>query len=301
MLAVRWGVLLLGVLGATYAVAEPGTPTNFQGRIRANDAPLGGRLTISAYLLDSLDDSLDAIWRDNVPRTATDSPMAVRAAGRWLLLRFHDSNGKDAFVIPTDLAISGNHRSSYRMELMPVGRTRVGGHLDKGETRWALWWVPQGQRQLLDWGDPGDLSLQYGFSKTAFVPLSDNDTAQLLTLVPWPKLKSAYLDSTRSTDRDAVDAAAFDQPPVPKLRRNPPYPSSAKMYDFHGSLFVAAHVNPSGIVEDAYVLQSDAVHDLNVAALVGVMEWTFTPGLKSGKPVAGDIVIPIKFDLGSVK
>jgi len=227
--------------------------------------------------------------------------MAVSAAGRWLLLRFHDSSGKDAFVIPTDLAISGNHRSSYRMDLMPVGRTRVGGHLDKDENRWALWWVPQGQRQLLDWDDPGDLTLRYGFSKTAFAPLSDKETAQLLTLVPWPKLKSAYLDSTRGTDRDAVDAAAFDQPPVPKLRRDPPYPSSAKMYDFHGSLFVAAHVNPSGIVEDAYILQSDAVHDLNVAALVGVMEWTFKPGMKSGQPVAGDVVIPIKFDLGSVK
>ena len=73
------------------------------------------------------------------------------------------------------------------------------------------------------------------------------------------------------------------------------------MYDFHGALFVAAHVNPSGKVEDAYVLQSEATHDLNIAALIAVMEWVFWPGTKSGKPVAGDIVIPISFDLGSVK
>src|SRR5262249_4610500 len=108
-------------------------------------------------------------------------------------------------------------------------------------------------------------------------------------------------DTTQSSDRNAVNAAAFDLPPVPKVRRDPPYPASAKMYDFHGSLFIAAHVNPSGHVEDAYVLQSDAVHDLNVPALVAVMDWVFTPGMKSGQPVAGDIVIPVKFDLGSVK
>ena len=73
------------------------------------------------------------------------------------------------------------------------------------------------------------------------------------------------------------------------------------MYDFHGSLFVAVQVDVKGHVEDAYVLQSNAVHELNVAALTAVMDWVFSPGLKSGKPVAGDLVIPNQFDLGSVK
>ncbi len=291
-------MLLLFFLKASSALAQPGPPANFQARIRANDAPMAGRLTITAYFLDTLDDSLKAI-RANVPRDSLQSPMGLDDAGRWLLLRFHDSNGKNAFVVPTDLAISGNHRSAYRMDLIPVGRKRVGGNLEKAETRWALCWVPQGPRQMLDWDAPGDLQLQYGFNKTPFVPLSEKERAKVVTLMPWAALKSACLDSTG--DHNAVDAAAFDQPPVPKVRRDPPYPSSAKMYDFHGSLFVAAHVNPAGKVEDAYVLQSDAVHDLNVAALAAVMEWTFKPGMKSGKPVAGDIVIPVKFDLGSVK
>ena len=282
MLAVRWSLALLSLLGTAPAFAGPPTPTNFQGRIRANDTPLGGRFTIAAYFLDSLD--------VGVPRPG---------AGRWLLLRFHDSNGKDAFVVPTDLAISGLHHTAYRMDVLPVGRPRVGGQLNKDENRWALWWMPQGDR--LDWNTPSDVTLQYGFSKTEFVPLSDNDLAQTLKLMPWPGLKSAASDTSQSTDRNAVDVAAFDQPPVPKIRRDPPYPASAKMYDFHGSLFVAAHVNPSGQVEDAYVLQSDAVHDLNVAALAAVMDWVFKPGLKAGKAVAGDVVIPIKFDLGSVK
>jgi len=282
MLAVRWSLALLSLLGATPAFSGPPTSSNFQGRIRANDAPLGGRFTIAAFFLDSLD--------VGVPRPGT---------GRWLLLRFHDSNGKDAFVVPTDLAISGLHRTSYRMEVLPVGRSRVGGQLNKDENRWALWWVPQGDR--LDWNTPDDINLKYGFSNTNFVPVSDDDLARTLKLIPWSGLKRAASDTTQSTDRDAVDAAAFDQPPVPKVRRDPQYPSSAKMYDFHGSLFIAAHVNSTGQVEDAYVLQSDAVHDLNVAALAAVMDWVFKPGMKSGKPVAGDIVIPIKFDLGSVK
>lgn len=282
MVAVRWSVGLLLILGATSALADAPAPRDFQGRIRANDAPLGGRFTIAAYFLDSLDVSV-----------------AHPDSGRWLLLRFHDSNGKNSFVVPMDFAISGRHRTSYRMDLLPVGRSRVGGHLDKDETRWALWWVPQGAR--LEWDEPGDLTLKYGFSKTDFVPLSGKETAEVMGLLPWSGLKTSALDSTGHTDRTALDAAAFDQPPVPKVRHDPVYPSSAKMYDFHGALFVAAHVNPAGKVEDAYVLQSDAVHDLNIAALTAVMEWVFWPGTKSGKPVAGDIVIPISFDLGSVK
>src|SRR5262245_55155988 len=161
MLAIRWGVLLIGVLGTMSAFAESGPPTNFQGRIRANDAPVAGRLTVTGYFLDSLD--------VNVPHPET---------GRWMLLRFHDSNGKNAFVVPTDMAISGRHRSSYRMDLLPVGRKRVGGRLDKNETRWALWWVPQGQGQLLDWAQPDDLDLRYGFNKSPFVPLSTKEMAK---------------------------------------------------------------------------------------------------------------------------
>jgi TonB family protein len=275
--------MLLGLLGALPAAASPPTG-NFQARLRANDAPVAGRFTIAAYLLDSLDVT--------VPRPGP---------GRLLLLRFYDSNGKDAFIVPSDFEMGGAHRTATKKGLRPVGAPRLGGSLGRKDSRWALWWLPMDGKSL-DWEGPVDLQLRYGFFSTEFVPLSRSDTKDVLAMAPWADLQGAVVDtSSAGDDRHALDAAAFDQPPVARVRRDPPYPESAKMFDFQGSLYVAVHVSDTGKVEDAYVLQSNAIHDLNVAALAAVMDWEFRPGLKSGKPVAGDIVIPIKFDLGSVK
>ena len=258
-------------------------PRNFHGRIRANDAPVAGRFTVGAYFLDTLD-------------VAVSRPVP----GRMLLLRFHDSNGKDAFVVPGDFEMRGRQRTTYLSSIVPLTGKRLGGSLKKDETRWAILWVPA-ESDTLIWTDPGDLNLHYGFSNTGFVPLRGRDLAEVIRVIPWADLARASQDSIYVDDRTYLDAAAFDQPPVAKIRRNPPYPRSSKMFDFHGSLFVAAQVDVSGYVKDAYVLQSNAAHELNVAALTAVMDWVFRPGLKSGKPVAGDFVIPIEFDLGSVK
>jgi len=58
---------------------------------------------------------------------------------------------------------------------------------------------------------------------------------------------------------------------------------------------VVAHLDGKGQVTDAFVLQSRAVHDLNIAALAAVIEWHFLPGKKAGRNVAGDVMIPIRF------
>jgi periplasmic protein TonB len=64
---------------------------------------------------------------------------------------------------------------------------------------------------------------------------------------------------------------------------------------------VAALVDETGEVIDAFVLQSSASHELNMAALVAAMEWTFTPGRKQGQPTRGYVLIPLRFSLGTVK
>ena len=82
-----------------------------------------------------------------------------------------------------------------------------------------------------------------------------------------------------------------------KTRKNPVYPKTARVFDFKGTVNVAVRVTEEGLVDDAFVLQSTASHELNMAALVAAMQWTFTPGRKLGKPAAGCTIIPIRFSL----
>ena len=60
-------------------------------------------------------------------------------------------------------------------------------------------------------------------------------------------------------------------------------------------MHVAAQVDAKGRVVDAYVIQSTAFHQLNVASLVAAMDWVFLPGKKQDRWVGGDIVIPMTF------
>jgi TonB family protein len=278
-----WVGILLGCFWVSIAGSEPGTEGNFYARIRADDAPLGGRFTIVAYLLDSLDVSLP-----------------LPGAGRVLALQFRESNGQNAFVIPGDLVLTGLRETRWTGAFLPLGSERLGGLLPKDGSRWALWWVPQSD--TLRWGAPRDLKLKYGFTESIFVPLKEKDARATLAALPWTEIEAARFDPEVQTGSPSLpDPTGFDSAPQVRERRNPEYPRFARFYDFEGTVHVVARVDVAGKVEDAYVLQSDALHELKVAALVAVMEWVFRPGRKEGVPVPGEVVIPILFSLGTVK
>jgi TonB family protein len=262
--------------------AAPLSTGNFYARIGANDAPLGGRFHIYGYFLDSLD-------------VAVKTP----GPGRVLALNFRGSNGKNAFIIPGDLTVQDDRKRQWNRGFCPLAKDGVAGLLGKDESRWALWWLPDS----LAWNAATDLTVHYGFSKSAFVPMEDMDARATLDALPWDLIRAATLVADRPTGHvvRTPNPATFDEPPRVQTRKAPVYPKSARVYDYEGSVHVVAHVTEKGTVTDAYVIHSSAIHQLNVSALVAVMEWTFRPGKKGGIPVAGDIVIPVQFAIGTAK
>lgn len=275
--------LLLSAFPRNGAAAARG---NYFTRIRANDAPVGGRFTIYGYLLDSLD-------------VAVPSP---GDPGRMLLLVFRDANGDGSFLVPGDLFLEDAKGRRYSEGFQPVGQTLISGALPKGEARYALWWVPT-RKGRWQWDRPRELTLHYGFGRQSFYPLEEGEIDRVLALVPWDALAEVTVDPDRSVHRVdwKPDPAGFDKAPSIKIFKQPVYPESARRYDFKGTVRVVARLSETGTVEDVFVVQSGASHDLNIASLVAVSGWTFRPGRKEGRKVAGDILVPIRFDERSVR
>jgi hypothetical protein len=207
-----WAGLLGLLITVSPSPADTDTSGNFYARIRANDAPIGGRFTIYAYMLDSLD-------------TAITMP----GPGRVLALHFRESNGRNAFVIPGDLDVRGSHKQQWKGGFLPVGQRRLAGFLPKDDSRWALWWIPSGTDTLI-WDSPDNLTFHYGFGKSIFVPLGPKDVKSTLTALPWEEIHAAKLEADRPTSQLAFppNPAAFDRRPVIKERKTPVYPRSSR-------------------------------------------------------------------------
>ena len=273
-------ILLLGLLAAGRSEAAGG---DFDARLRADDGPIAGRLSVYAYFLDSLD-------------VAVTPP----APGRFLLLNFREANGDNSFIVPGDLYLKDRRGRSWARGFDSLETDRLAGFLDRDEARWALWWVPAG-RDSVAWSTPLDLSLWYGFAKASFAPLKPEDARAVAKAVPWDRVKVVEVSADRSVADlgDAIDPAAFDVAPSVLERVSPVYPKSARQYDFVGTVNVVAVVDERGDVADVFVLQSSATHDLNAAALAAVRRWKFKAGTKGGVPVEGGFLIPVSFSRGS--
>ena len=264
--------------------AEPGAG-NFYTRFRANDAPVGGRFTVYGYFLDTLD---VVVPRPGVP-------------GRPLLLLFRDANGKDSFLVPGDLTLVDERGRRLHHGLHPLIPERLGGELASDETRYALWWVPRerdlGETDLWKWDRPTELHLWYGYDKKEFVPLEDEDLEDLLDHVPFDSLAAIVPDPGRANAAVswAPDPVAFDVAPEVKRLRRPRYPDSARRYNLKGLVRVVATVDTTGSVTDAFVVDTNAAHELNVAALAAVKGWEFHPARKNGRRVRAEVLVPINF------
>jgi len=85
----------------------------------------------------------------------------------------------------------------------------------------------------------------------------------------------------------------FDRPPRPIYKPGPRYPQEAFVKKVEGTVRVEVLIDSSGRVARAQVIRS--VPLLDAAALQTVYQWVFEPAMKSGRPVATIVHIPVTF------
>ena len=80
----------------------------------------------------------------------------------------------------------------------------------------------------------------------------------------------------------------------------PVYPDAAKKGKLEGRVEVEFVVGLDGRVAQAVVMETTN-EIFNEAALAAVRQWTFSPALEAGKPVASGMVVPVVFQLAQLK
>lgn len=90
------------------------------------------------------------------------------------------------------------------------------------------------------------------------------------------------------------EVADYDQPPRLVRAVKPVYPQEAFIKKIEGLVVVGCSIGPDGRVRRAWLISSTAPA-LNRAALEAVLQWSFAPALKHGRPVATVINAPVSF------
>lgn len=81
------------------------------------------------------------------------------------------------------------------------------------------------------------------------------------------------------------------------IRGSVEYPSSAVSAGEEGTVQVVAEVGIDGRAVGAKISRSSGYPDLDAAALRSIAGWSFTPGTKDGKPMAQEVIVPVRFKL----
>jgi protein TonB len=88
-------------------------------------------------------------------------------------------------------------------------------------------------------------------------------------------------------------------PPRPLSEILPKYPLGARRSGFEGVVKVSVLVDERGTVTGIDVLSSSGHASLDQAVLDAYRHARFAPALQDGKPVAGRLVIPVRFRLAA--
>ena len=96
--------------------------------------------------------------------------------------------------------------------------------------------------------------------------------------------------------RRATAAVKTDSQAMVVERGVPPvYPVDVLKKGVNGTVVMVVDVAADGSVADARVERSSGEQQLDAAALDAVVKWKFTPQMKNGKPVAGQVRVPVEF------
>jgi protein TonB len=88
----------------------------------------------------------------------------------------------------------------------------------------------------------------------------------------------------------------FDEPPMPTKTVPPVYPSALKHDGISGMVTMSILVDENGFVQNPVVKKSTRP-EFEQPAIDAVSKWKFEPAKKDGKPVAVQVVIPVKFSV----
>lgn len=86
---------------------------------------------------------------------------------------------------------------------------------------------------------------------------------------------------------------------TPLYEKNPlpPYPRIARRRGQEGTVFLEVFVSEKGLVSDVRIGASSGYESLDQAAVNGVRQWLFTPGMQGGGPVSMWVNVPVRFKL----
>ena len=92
-------------------------------------------------------------------------------------------------------------------------------------------------------------------------------------------------------------AAMIDQPPKPRRKIKPRYPSGARRRGEEGSVTLNVEINASGRTRSVSVMESSGFAELDEAARQAVRKARFTPGKNNGESVESQARLTIIFKL----
>ena len=88
-------------------------------------------------------------------------------------------------------------------------------------------------------------------------------------------------------------------PSAPPVQRTPPpkYPATALKQKVEGVVVLAVDINTQGLPVDIKVERSEPAGVFDQTAVDAAWQWTFSPAVEAGKPVASRIRVPISFKI----
>lgn len=127
-------------------------------------------------------------------------------------------------------------------------------------------------------------------------PVAQSTTRESISIVEPLETASLAPEATRqSTTRSVLSIET--QTAVAPGNAQPRYPLVARKRGYEGQTVVRARVSESGRVLSADIAESSGYEVLDLAAQNAVSDWRFRPAIRGGRPIAGQIDVPIEFRL----
>ncbi len=120
---------------------------------------------------------------------------------------------------------------------------------------------------------------------------------------PTPE-KTEVIEPPKNKPTDKPTQKPIVEKPVPwvktadyKSNPAPDYPRSARRNRYEGTVILWVEVSQEGLAVQVRVHKSSGHKILDREALEAVQQWQFTPALRDGETIAGEVLVPVRFQL----